>query len=177
MRQEGHQPVVVVIGVSGSGKSTVAGGLAEALEAPFAEADSFHPKANIDKMSAGQPLTDDDRWPWLRAIANWIGQCAERDGGVVTCSALKRRYRDLLRSASNQVWFLHLHGDRDLIAKRMSGRSGHFMPPELLDSQFADLEPLAADEPGFVADVAHSPERIVESAVAALRAWQGSRPA
>src|SRR5918992_4183732 len=149
--------VIVVMGVSGSGKSTVGRALAERLGLPYAEADEFHPPANIDKMSAGQPLTDDDRWPWLRAIAAWITEQSGKSGGVVTCSALKRRYRDLLRSAADGVWFLHLSGDRATIAARVAARSGHFMPAALLDSQIADLEPLGPDEPGLVLDIAGPP--------------------
>jgi gluconokinase len=154
-------PVIVVMGVSGSGKTTVGRALAERLGVPYAEADEFHPRANVDKMAAGRALTDDDRWPWLRAIAAWID--AQAGGGVVTCSALKRAYRDLLRAETDHVWFLHLHGDRALIASRIGGRSGHFMPASLLDSQFADLEPLTPDEPGLVVDVAAPPEEIVET--------------
>jgi gluconokinase len=161
-------PVVVVMGVSGCGKSTVGRVLAQRLGVPFAEADEFHPKANIDKMSAGRPLTDDDRWPWLRSIATWIGARADGGGGVVTCSALKRTYRDLLRSATDQVWFLHLHGSRETIGARVAARSGHFMPPALLDSQIADLEPLGSDEPGLVVDVAAGPDQIVETALRAM---------
>ena len=159
--------VVVVMGVSGSGKTTVGTALAERLGVPYAEADEFHPKANIDKMTSGVPLTDADREPWLRAIAAWIGERA-RDGGVVTCSALKRSYRDLLREGG-PAWFLHLHGPQEVIAARMSGRTGHFMPPSLLDSQFADLEPLAPDEPGRTVDVTAPAETIVDEAESALR--------
>ena len=155
-------PVVVVMGVSGSGKTTVGRLLAGRLGVPYAEADDFHPAANIAKMSAGQPLTDADRWPWLAAIGSWIG--AHPAGGVVTCSALKRVYRDVL----GEVWFLHLNGSRELIAARLADRRGHFMPAALLDSQFADLEPLGADEPGLVVDVARPPEEIVDEALARL---------
>lgn len=158
--------VVVVMGVSGSGKTTVGRALAARLGVPYAEADDFHPAANIDKMSAGVALTDEDRRPWLRAIAAWIGEQAA--GGVVTCSALRRSYRDLLRSAAARVWFLHLDGERALIAARIAARTGHFMPPALLDSQFADLEPLDPDEPGLAVDVAEPPEEIVETAVRAM---------
>ena len=162
--------VVVVMGVSGSGKTTVGRRLAGRLGVPYAEADEFHPPANIEKMSAGRPLTDEDRWPWLGAIADWVTERAAQRGGVVGCSALKRSYRDLLRSAADRVWFLHLDGSRALIADRITGRSGHFMPPALLDSQFADLEPLDPDEPGLILDVAAAPEEIVETAVRALPA-------
>jgi gluconokinase len=153
--------VVVVMGVAGSGKTTVAALLAERLGVPLAEADAFHPQANIDKMAAGHPLTDEDRWPWLRAIADWIRSV---DDGVVTCSALKRSYRDLLREGGD-VWFVHLAGAPELLASRIGARSGHFMPAALLDSQLADLEPLDAGEPGVTLDVAHSPEELVAEAL------------
>ena len=158
--------VIVVMGVSGSGKTTVGTALADSLGVEYAEADTFHPQANIDKMTAGTPLTDTDRWPWLRAIADWIGEHAET-GGVVTCSALKRDYRDILRSGG-PAWFLHLHGDRALIAKRMETRSGHFMPVSLLDSQLADLQPLAATEDGLTVDLALGPDEIVQLALDAV---------
>ncbi|MFC7615968.1 gluconokinase [Actinokineospora soli] len=159
--------VVVVMGVSGSGKTTVGTALAERLGVPYAEADEFHPKANIDKMTSGVPLTDADREPWLRAIAAWVGERAA-DGGVVTCSALKRPYRDLLR-AGGPAWFLHLHGSPEVIASRMAGRTGHFMPPSLLASQLADLEPLGADEPGMTVDVTRPVAEIVAEAASAAR--------
>lgn len=156
--------VIVVMGVAGSGKTTVGTLLAEYLGWEYAEADSFHSPANLDKMASGIPLDDADRAPWLHAIAGWIGEHA--DGAVVSSSALKRRYRDILRTGG-QVWFLHLLGSRELIAARMSTRTGHFMPTSLLDSQFADLEPLSGDEAGMVADVAEPVERIVAAAVRA----------
>lgn len=158
--------VIVVMGVSGSGKTTVGTALAERLGVDYAEADTFHPKANIDKMSSGHPLNDEDRRPWLEAIAAWISD-HQSSGGVVTSSALKFRYRDILRGGGN-VWFLHLHGDRDLLADRMKTRSGHFMPVSLLDSQLADLEPLRPEEHGLVADIAKKPEEIVETALSAF---------
>lgn len=161
--------VVVVMGVAGSGKTTVAELLADHLKVPYAEADDFHPPANIAKMSAGHPLTDEDRWPWLRAIAQWIKKHAAHDGGVVTCSALKRSYRDLLREGSTQVWFVHLTGTRALLADRIGHRKGHFMPAALLDSQLADLEPLGPDELGVTLDVARSPEDLAEAAIDSLR--------
>ncbi|MET8854493.1 gluconokinase [Amycolatopsis sp. NPDC004625] len=160
--------VIVVMGVSGSGKTTIGTALAEALGVEYAEADTFHPKANIDKMTAGTPLTDEDRAPWLEAIAGWIRE-HEATGGVVTSSALKRRYRDVLRSGGD-VWFAHLQVDRALLAERMKTRKGHFMPVSLLDSQLADLEPLEPDEAGAVFDnTGGTPEEITEAALTAFR--------
>ncbi len=159
--------VIVVMGVSGSGKTTVGTALAERLGVDYAEADTFHPQANIEKMSSGHPLNDEDRQPWLEAIAEWIREHQD-SGGVVTSSALKYRYRDILRGGG-KVWFLHLHGDRALLADRMATRSGHFMPVSLLDSQLADLEALQPDEFGFVADIAKTPEEIVNTSLAAFK--------
>ncbi|WP_410607881.1 gluconokinase [Amycolatopsis sp. lyj-109] len=160
--------VIVVMGVSGSGKTTIGTALAEALGVEYAEADTFHPKANIDKMTAGTPLTDEDRAPWLEAIAGWIRE-HQATGGVVTSSALKRRYRDVLRSGGD-VWFAHLQGDRAQLAERMKTRTGHFMPVSLLDSQLADLEPLEPGEAGAVFDnTGGTPEEITEAALTAFR--------
>lgn len=145
-------PLVVVMGVSGSGKTTIGAALAQRLRVPFADADDFHPQANIDKMSAGIPLTDDDRGPWLATIATWLADHAA-GGGVASCSALKRSYRDVLAAAAPQVFFVHLHGDPDVIAARVAGRPGHFMPAALVESQFATLEPLGPGEHGAVLDV------------------------
>jgi len=145
-------PLVVVMGVSGSGKTTIGAALAQRLRVPFADADDFHPQANIDKMSAGIPLTDDDRGPWLATIATWLAEHAA-GGGVASCSALKRSYRDVLAAAAPQVFFVHLHGDPDVIAARVAGRPGHFMPAALVESQFATLEPLEPGEHGAVLDV------------------------
>ncbi|GAA2884551.1 gluconokinase [Streptomyces mexicanus] len=159
--------VVVVMGVAGTGKTTIGPLLADRLGVPYAEGDDFHPQANIDKMSAGIPLDDDDRWPWLDAIGAWAHGRAGL-GGVVSSSALKRSYRDRLRAAAPGIVFVHLTGSKELIADRMAHRQGHFMPTALLDSQFATLQPLQADERGVEVDVSGSPEEITERAVAAL---------
>ncbi|MGH4030766.1 gluconokinase [Actinomycetota bacterium Odt1-20B] len=162
--------VVVVMGVAGTGKTTIGPLLAARLGVPYAEGDDFHPPANIAKMSAGTPLTDEDRRPWLDAIGAWAhGRAAAGLGGVVSSSALKRGYRDRLRAAApGSLVFVHLTGDRKLIEDRMAHRQGHFMPAALLDSQFATLEPLGADEAGVDVDVAGGPDEIADRAVAAL---------
>jgi gluconokinase len=158
------------MGVTGSGKTTIGRLLATRLAVPYAEADSFHSPANIAKMAAGTPLTDDDRGPWLAALADWIVATGRIHGGVVSCSALKRRYRDRLRAADPDLWFVHLVADRELITRRVAGRSGHFMPVALVDSQFAALEPLTPDERGVEVDAGQPPERIVADAIAGIRA-------
>ncbi|MEZ3179001.1 gluconokinase [Streptomyces pimonensis] len=167
--------VVVVMGVSGTGKTTIGHLLAARLGVPYAEGDDLHPPANIAKMSAGTPLTDDDRWPWLDAIGDWAHGRAGL-GGVVSCSALKRSYRDRLRAAAPGVVFVHLTGDRALVEGRMSHRQGHFMPAALLDSQFATLQPLEPDEAGVAVDVTGSPEEISGRAAAALDALPEPTP-
>ncbi|MGD9484414.1 gluconokinase [Streptomyces sp. TRM70308] len=148
------------MGVSGSGKTTVGERLAARLSVPYAEADDFHPPGNVAKMAAGTPLDDADRAPWLDAIAAWLAEHAGR-GGVVTCSALKRRYRDRLREAAPRLFFVHLDGSPELIAERLAGRSGHFMPPALLRSQLEALERLDADEAGGVVSIDGTPEQVV----------------
>jgi gluconokinase len=158
---------IVVMGVSGSGKSTVGAALAQRLRVPFADADDFHPEANIAKMSAGHPLDDDDRRPWLEAIGDWLA--AHPDGGVMSCSALKRTYRDQLRSHCPQVEFLHLAGTPEVIGRRQASRPGHFMPASLLKSQFDTLEPLDDDEHGVAVDVDQDIDAIVESYLATTR--------
>ncbi|WP_441959139.1 gluconokinase [Mycolicibacterium houstonense] len=155
---------VVVMGVSGSGKSTVGAALAQRIRVPFADADDFHPEANIAKMSAGHALDDDDRYPWLEAIGEWLAD--HHDGGVMSCSALKRKYRDQLRRHCRDVVFLHLSGSPEVIRRRQASRPGHFMPPALLDSQFATLELLGPDEDGIVIDVDQSIDAIVDEYVA-----------
>jgi gluconokinase len=165
-RPAGH---LVVMGVAGSGKTTVAALLADRLGREVAEADEFHPAENIAKMSAGTPLTDADREPWLRAIRDWLDEKTRAGiAVVVTCSALKRSYRDLLREARGPVRFLHLDGSPELLAERMAGRTGHFMPPELLPSQLATLETLDDDEDGITVDVSATPEQIADEAVRRL---------
>jgi gluconokinase len=161
-----HPSVIVVMGVSGCGKSTIASMLAQRLHWIYEDGDWFHPRSNIEKMHAGKPLTDEDRWPWLHAIAAWI-DATRRAGnhGVVACSALKRCYRDVLVGERRDVRIVFLKGERDLIARRLAARDGHFMPPSLLDSQFAALEePLAEERPIVVSIVPH-PREIVEAIV------------
>lgn len=157
---------VVVMGVSGSGKSVVGQALAVRLGVPFVDGDDLHPAANREKMAAGTPLDDADRWPWLEAVGAWLA--ARPDGGVTACSALKRSYRDVLRRHRPDVRFLVLHADRELLEERLAARSGHFMPASLLGSQLATLEPLGADEHGVVVDVAPPVTEIVATAVARL---------
>lgn len=161
-------PPIVVMGVSGSGKSTVGAALARRLIVPFADADALHPDANIAKMAAGKPLDDNDRHPWLDVVGRWLADHCE--GGVMSCSALKRTYRDQLRAHRPTVEFLHLSGTPELIAGRQAGRTGHFMPASLLKSQFDTLEPLEPDEHGITVDVDDSVDAIVERFVAYLSA-------
>jgi gluconokinase len=155
---------VVVMGVSGSGKSTVGAALAQRLRVPFVDADTLHPATNIAKMKAGEPLTDEDRYPWLGAVGEWLADHC--DGGVMSCSALKRKYRDRLRAHCPQIEFLHLTGSPELIERRQAGRPGHFMPTSLLKSQFDSLEPLGPDERGVVIDGGENVDAIVETFLA-----------
>ncbi|MGV9711399.1 gluconokinase [Gordonia sp. NPDC003424] len=158
---------IVVMGISGCGKSTVGAALAQRLSVPFADADDLHPPSNLAKMTAGRPLDDDDRWPWLDTVGEWL---ARHPGGcVMSCSALKRAYRDRLRSHQPSTWFLHLAGSADLIAERQAHRPGHFMPPALFASQVATLEPLESDESGMVIDVGRGVGDIVDETVRLLR--------
>lgn len=160
---------LIVMGVSGVGKTTVAEDLAAALGWEFAEGDSFHSRANVEKMAAGHALTDDDRWPWLRAIGAWISEEeAAGRSGIITCSALRRRYRDLLREGRPSVRFCHLDAGEDLVADRMAHRTNHYMPVSLLHSQYETLEPLEPDEPGAVVSVDGSPEEVMLRALDAL---------
>ncbi|MFK0040298.1 gluconokinase, GntK/IdnK-type [Paenarthrobacter sp. NPDC090517] len=157
---------IVVMGVAGCGKSTIGAALAERLGAEFLDGDSLHPQANIAKMASGTPLNDDDRAPWLAEIGGRFP--ASNSSLVIACSALKRSYRDIIRSADPSVVFVHLHGSRELLNARMAARPGHFMPASLLDSQLATLEPLQDDEAGIIVDIAKSVEDIVDEAGANL---------
>ena len=158
---------IVVMGVAGCGKSTVGAALAERLGAGFLDGDSLHPQANIDKMASGTPLNDDDRAPWLAEIGRRFP--ASDASLVIACSALKRSYRDIIRSADPSVVFVHLQGTRELLDARMKARPGHFMPASLLDSQLATLEPLQDDETGVVVDIAQPIEDIGNHVGAALK--------
>ena len=162
---------IVVMGVSGSGKSTVGAALAQRLRVPFADADDFHPPASIAKMTAGVPLDDDDRHPWLETIGDWLAE--HPAGGVMSCSALKRTYRDQLRRHRPDVEFLHLSGSADVVARRQASRPGHFMPASLVASQFETLEPLEPDEPGITIDVEQSVDSIVDEYVSRTRGANG----
>ena len=160
-------PILVVMGVAGTGKSTVAGLLAERLNWELQEGDDLHPPANVAKMSAGIPLDDQDRWPWLDAIAAWIASKRERgEPGLVTCSALKRSYRDRLRGPN--VIFVFLNGPRAVIEARIASRKSHYMPPSLLPSQLATLEPLEPDEPGVTVSGHGSQTEVLDRVLHAL---------
>lgn len=166
-----HAPpsIILLMGVAGSGKSTAGRNLGQRLGWPFRDADSFHPPANIEKMSRGTPLTDDDRWPWLDAIGAWIDELRLRGApGIVTCSALRRIYRDRLLGGRPEVGLVFLQGDFHTIANRMQRRKGHFMPPALLKSQFDTLEMPGRDEAALVVPVAMAPRKVVERIVGAF---------
>ncbi|MGW5329529.1 gluconokinase [Streptomyces sp. NPDC004014] len=165
---DGGSRVVVVMGVSASGKSTVGARLAQRLGVPFLEGDDLHPAANRAKMASGRPLDDADRRPWLAALTEWIRAAASNGhGGVASCSALKREYRDRLRRTGADLWFVHLALDREAAAERIVRRTGHFMPPELLDSQYAVLDPLQPDEPGVTIDASGDPAGVMRAALRA----------
>ena len=155
------------MGVAGSGKSVIGAALASALRVEFVEGDKYHSAENVQRMSAGVPLTDDDRAQWLRALALRIREARDAGTGLIlTCSALKRAYRDILRAEARDLRFVFLKGERALIAERLAGRRGHFMPPSLLDSQFAALEEPSLDENAWVCDVRQSPQDIVAALMA-----------
>ena len=167
--RDARHPCVVVMGVSGTGKSTVGRLLAARLHVPFADADDLHPPANIAKMTAGVPLDDTDRLPWLESVGRLLRTRESAGTGVVvTCSALRRRYRDVLRAACPSVFFVHLTGDPRLLAERVGRRGGHFMPAGLLASQLRTLEPLEPDEEGVRLDVTPPPEELADAAARLL---------
>jgi len=161
---------LVLIGVAGVGKSSVMAALQDRLGWPALEGDSIHPALNVRKMAAGTPLTDADREPWLRRIADWIGK-REREGvsSLVTCSALRRTYRDLLRNGHPSVWFVHMDAPPSVLEARMERRTGHFMPASLLASQLATLEPLGRDEPGWTIGATEPVEDVAELILERLR--------
>jgi gluconokinase len=161
---------LVVMGVSGSGKSTIADALAKRLGWRYEDGDRFHPASNVAKMSAGQPLTDDDRWPWLQAIAGEIDRiCKNGERAVIACSALKRAYRNILVHRRGDVRIVFLDGSEALIASRLAARKGHFMPAGLLASQFKTLEPPAADERAVTAPIDAKVEAIVDDIIRQLK--------
>ncbi|WP_166878360.1 MULTISPECIES: gluconokinase [unclassified Salinibacterium] len=158
------------MGVSGAGKSTIGALLAHELDVPFLDADSLHPIGNVEKMAAGTPLTDEDRWPWLAKVGNELARADKAGTGLVmACSALKRSYRDAILAEAPETVFVHLSGTREVLAARTQGRSGHFMPTSLLDSQLATLEELQPDEPGIVVDITPPVAEIIAAAGAAIR--------
>jgi gluconokinase len=160
--------IILVMGVSGSGKTTIGGMLAGRLGWEYAEADDFHPESNLEKMRSGQPLTDEDRWPWLQRIADWIDEhLATGTPAVVTCSALKRKYRDVLRRP--KVALVYLDVDREVLIRRMAARHGHFFPAKLLESQLDDLEPPEPDEHALCVSASEGPPaRIVQKIIEEL---------
>lgn len=162
---------IVVMGVSGSGKSTVAAALAAALGGVYLDADDLHPASNVSKMASGIPLTDEDRMPWLRVVGDALADADLRGvETVVACSALRRRYRDALRESAPDLFIVHLAGGAELLAERLAGRADHFMPPSLLASQLSTLEPLGQDEDGMAVDIALPLEVIVADVCARRRA-------
>ncbi|MEN3286059.1 MAG: gluconokinase [Bradyrhizobium sp.] len=168
---------LVVMGVAGSGKSTIGEALSQRLGWRYEDGDSFHPAANVAKMSAGQPLTDDDRWPWLEAIAAEIERCRQVGQHIIiACSALKRAYRDILVHGRDDVRMVYLNGSHDLIADRLGHRKGHFMPPGLLDSQFATLEPPSPDERPISVSIDAPVDVIVDGIVQQLQPDQTDSP-
>jgi gluconokinase len=161
--------VLVLMGVSGCGKTTVAAILAGRLGWPFEEGDALHPPANIEKMKAGHPLTDEDRAPWLEKVAEWVDERLDAgESGLITCSSLKRSYRNVINRRGAGVTFVYLHGSREIIAERLTARHGHFMPSSLLDSQFADLEEPSADEPAIRIDIGPPPSALAQAVIDTL---------
>ncbi|HLJ22140.1 MAG TPA: ribose-5-phosphate isomerase A, partial [Stellaceae bacterium] len=173
----GAPPILVVMGVSGAGKTTIARELAARLGWSFEEGDSLHPESNVAKMHAGIPLTDADREPWLEAVAAWIdGQRAKRLPGIITCSALKRSYRDIIIGNRPEARLVYLRGSRSLIAERLAGRHGHFMPAGLLQSQIDTLEEPGPDEDPLTVDIGPSPDRVAQEIIRLLGASETLAP-
>jgi carbohydrate kinase (thermoresistant glucokinase family) len=172
-RPAAARPQVIVMGVSGCGKTTIGDLVARELGVRFLDGDSLHPVENVAKMAAGTPLTDEDRWPWLAIVGSELA-AAGADGLVLACSALRRSYRDAIRAQAPDTVFLHLHGSKEVLGSRLEGRSGHFMPAALLDSQLATLEPLEDDERGVVVDIAAPVPAVLADALAGITAVVGS---
>jgi beta-N-acetylhexosaminidase len=158
---------IIVMGVSGCGKTTIGDLVARKLGVPFLDGDSLHPMENVAKMAAGTPLTDDDRWPWLATVGAELAK-ASKDGLVLACSALRRSYRDAIREQAPDTIFLHLHGTKEVLTARTEGRSGHFMPPALLESQLATLEPLEADESGVIINIAAPVQQVLADSLSGI---------
>ena len=175
-QQGGTRHRIVVMGVSGCGKTTIGDLVARELGVPFLDGDSLHPVENVAKMAAGTPLTDEDRWQWLATVGRELA-AAGNGGLVLACSALRRSYRDAIRKQASDTVFLHLLGTKEVLGARLEGRSGHFMPAALLDSQLATLEPLDIDEPGIMVDIAAPVNQVVADALAGIAAVAGSAPA
>jgi gluconokinase/shikimate kinase len=171
------KPVVLVLmGVSGCGKTTVAAILSGRLGWPFEEGDQLHPQSNIDKMRAGHPLTDEDRAPWLEKIANWVEECLDAgQNGLITCSALKRSYRDIINRRGHGVEFVYLAGSKELISHRLAARHGHFMPATLLDSQFEALQEPTPDEPAVRIDIGPPAATLADTIIQTLESIRGRR--
>jgi gluconokinase len=167
--------VLIIMGVSGSGKSTIAELLAPKLGWDYRDGDDFHPQSNVDKMHSGIPLTDDDRWPWLKAIAAWVDEKRQAgENAIITCSALKKSYRDILIGPRKDVGLIYLKGDEELIAQRLSKRHGHFMPKDLLRSQFQTLQEPGPDEHPITVSIAPPPEEIAAAILRELRTQPSS---